>query len=142
MNNKQNTNETLNRMKALMSYGLNESKEAPYSSVEYKKLGADGNIYGIVREGKKYFIKIAPNKPNIMNENFNYIGGFRNRSDYQYDSYANAQKQFDLKMMSLKEAANNKDFNVNSWDLNKKEAVGPGADNVVFKFQQRIDALF
>ena len=124
MNNKMNTNEQISRMKSLMNYGLQtESKKAPYSSVENQKLGADGNVYGILREGTKYYIKSAPNKSNLVKEDFNYIGGFRNRKDYQYDSFADAQKNFDLKMMSLKEAANKQDFNINSWDLDKKENV-------------------
>lgn len=123
MNNKQNTNETLSRMKALMGYGLNENKKQAYSSVEYQKVGADGNVYGIVREGTKYYIKSAPNKQNLIKEDFSYIGGFRNRKDNEYNSFANAQKQFDLKMMSLKEANNKTDFNINSWNLDKKENV-------------------
>lgn len=124
MNNKMNTNEQISRMKSLMNYGLQtESKKAPYSSVENQKLGADGNVYGIVREGTKYYIKSAPNKANLVKEDFNYIGGFRNRKDHEYSNFALAQKQFDLKMMSLKEAANKQDFNINSWDLDKKENV-------------------
>ena len=122
--NKVNTNDQLNRMKSLMNYGLqNESKQAPYSTVEYQKLGADGKVYGIVREGTKYYIKSAPNKQNLIKEDFGYIGGFVNRRDHEYGNFALAQKQFDLKMMSLKEAANNPKFNVESWDLNKKEMV-------------------
>ena len=115
MNNNVNQNETLARMKALMGYGLKTENKQAYSSVEYQKTGADGKIYGIVREGANYYIKVAPNKQNLLKEDFGYIGGFRNRKDYQYDSYANAQKQFDLKMMSLKEAANNPSFSVSSW---------------------------
>ena len=122
--NKTNTNETLSRMKSLMNYGLQtENKKSAFSSVEYQKLGADGKQYAIVREGKNYFIKTAPNKPNLVKEDFNYIGGFRNRKDNQYNSFASAQKNFDLKMMSLKEAANKQDFNVSSWDLDKKEMI-------------------
>jgi hypothetical protein len=122
--NKVNTNDTLNRMKSLMNYGLQtESKKAPYSAVEYQKVGADGKVYGIVREGTKYYIKTAPNKQNLIKEDFGYIGGFRNRKENEYTSYANAQKNFDMKMMSLKEAYNNPTFNVESWDLNKKELV-------------------
>ena len=122
--NKVNTNDQLNRMKSLMNYGLQtESKKAPYSAVEYQKVGADGKVYGIVREGTKYYIKTAPNKQNLIKEDFGYIGGFRNRKDNEYTSYANAQKNFDMKMMSLKEAYNNPTFNVESWDLNKKEMV-------------------
>lgn len=123
MNNKMTTNETLARMKSLMNYGLQTESKAPYSAVENQKLGADGKVYGIVREGKNYFIKVAPNKENLVRENFNYIGGFRNRKDFQYDSFADAQKNFDLKMMSLKEAANKQDFDINSWNLDKKENV-------------------
>lgn len=124
MNKDFETNEQLSRMKSLMTYGLQtESKEAPYSSVEYKKLGADGKVYGIVREGTKFYIKSADNKANLLKEDFSYIGGFRNRKDNEYTSYANAQKNFDLKMMSLKEAYNKKDFNINSWNLDKKEGV-------------------
>ena len=124
MNNKPNVNETLDRMKALMGYGLQtESKKTPYSSVENKKLGADGKVYGIVREGLNYFIKVAPNKANLVKEDFNYIGGFRNRKDYQYHSFADCQKNFDMKMMSLKEAANRNDIDTSSWNLDKKEEV-------------------
>ena len=124
MNNKENVNETLNRMKALMGYGLQtESKKTPYSSVENQKLGADGKVYGIVREGLNYFIKVAPNKANLVKEDFSYIGGFRNRKDYQYHSFADAQKNFDMKMMSLKEAANRMDVDTSSWNLDKKEEV-------------------
>ena len=119
-----NVNDTLSRMKSLMNYGLQtEGKKDQYSSIEYQKLGADGQYYGIVREGTKYYIKSAPNKKNLVKEDFQYIGGFRNRKDNEYSSFANAQKQFDLKMMSLKEAANKRDFSINSWDLDKKENV-------------------
>jgi len=124
MNNKMNTNNTLARMKALMGYGLQtESKKTPFSSIENQRLGADGKYYAIIREGANYFIKVAPNKANLVKEDYNYIGGFRNRKDYQYDSFANAQKQFDLKMMSLKEAANRTDIDTSSWNLDKKEDV-------------------
>ena len=123
MNNKMNTNEQLSRMKSLMNYGLKTESKQAYSSVEYQKVGADGNVYGIVREGTKYYIKSAPNKQNLIKEDFSYIGGFRNRKDNEYTSFANAQKQFDLKMMSLKEANNKTDFNISSWNLDKKENV-------------------
>ena len=117
-------NETLNRMKSLMNYGLQtESKNNPYSSIEYQKMAADGNVYAIIREGKKYYIKTASNKKNLLKEDFKYIGGFRNRKENEYSSFANAQKNFDLKMMAINEAAGKKNFNVESWDLDKKEKV-------------------
>lgn len=123
MNGKMNTQEQLSRMKSLMNYGLKTENKQSYSTVEYQKVGADGNVYGIVREGTKYYIKSAPNKPTLVKEDFKYIGGFRNRKDNEYNGFALAQKQFDLKMKSLKEATNKTDFNINSWDLDKKENV-------------------
>lgn len=114
---------TMNRMKSLMNYGLKTENKQAYSTVEYQKVGADGKVYGIVREGTKYYIKSAPNKSNLIKEDFSYIGGFRNRKENEYNSFANAQKQFDLKMMSLKEAANKTDFKVSSWNLEGKENV-------------------
>lgn len=125
MNKKVNVNDQLSRMKGLMNYGLKtESKNSTYSSVEYQKLGADGNVYGIIREGAKYYIEKAANKKNLVKEDFNYIGGFKNRKDYEYSSFASAQKNFDLKMMSLREAyANGKNIVIDSWNPDKKESL-------------------
>lgn len=121
--NKVNINDEISRAKALMNYGLHtESKNTPYASIEFQKLGADGKVYGIIREGSKYYIKSAPNKKNLVREDFEYIGGFRNRKDNEYSSFANAEKQFDLKMMSLKESySNGKNIVVESWNPDKKE---------------------
>ena len=121
--NKVNTNDEISRVKALMNYGLHtESKNTPYVSIEFQKVGADGKVYGIIREGSKYYIKSAPKKKNLVREDFEYIGGFRNRKDNEYSSFANAEKQFDLKMMSLKESyANGKNIVVESWNPDKKE---------------------
>lgn len=120
MNN--NVNEQLTRMKAMMSYGLQTEGKKSYSSVEYNKEGADGKMYGIVREGTKYYIKVAKDKKNLVKENFDYIGGFVNRKDNEYSSYANALKQLDLKMMSLKEAyAKGKNIIIESWNPDKQE---------------------
>ena len=80
------------RMKQLMSYGLNEgAKDKPYSNIEYSKVAADGKLYGIVREGTKYYIKVSNKKENPLTENFEYIGGFRNRKDNEYSGFAKAQ---------------------------------------------------
>lgn len=110
-------------MKALMGYGLNEGKKnTPFASVEYMKEASDGNVYGIIREGAKFYIKVAPKKAEVLREDFQYIGGFRNRKDNEYSSFANAQKQFDLKMMSIKEAySNGKNIVIESWNPDKKE---------------------
>lgn len=117
-----NVNNQLNRMKAMMTYGLKtESKNNSYNSVEYQREGADGKLYGIVREGTKFYIKVSDKTKGALKEDFNYIGGFRNRKDNEYTSYANALKQFDIKMISLKEAKGNTKLMVESWNPENNE---------------------
>lgn len=117
-----NVNEQINRMKAMMTYGLtSESKKPQYSSVEYNAIAADGKKYGIVREGTKFYIKVANSKNATLKEDFDYIGGFRNRKDYEYSSFANAIKNFEMKMSSINEAANNKTPLIETWNPDKKE---------------------
>ena len=113
----------ISRMKAMMSYGLTtEGKNKQYKSVEYQRLGADGKMYGIVREGTNFFIKVSDKTKNVLKEDFDYIGGFVNRKNNQYSSYANALKHFDLNMASLKEAINKKgNIVIESWNPDKKE---------------------
>lgn len=119
-------------MKALMNYGVNEGKESPFSSIEYQKEGADGKVYGIIREGSKYYIKVADKKKDgvtLVSEDFQYIGGFRNRKVNEYNGFANAQKNFELKLKSLNEAKMSNKVLVESWDLDKKEIVVMEASN-------------
>lgn len=121
MKNNQNVNSQLIRMRNLMKYGIDENKKTPYTGVEYEKENG-GKLYGIVREGTKYYIKVSPNKKGKLAENYEYIGGFRNRKDNEYTSFAEAQKQFDLKMMSINEAnAPEKKIMVESWNPDKQE---------------------
>lgn len=112
----------LSRMKEMMNYGLQTENKKQYNSVEYQKLGADGKTYGVVREGTKYYIKVSDSqKPNLMKEDFDYVGGFRNRKDHEYSSYANALKNFDMKLNSIKEAVGNKTLTFESWNPEKNE---------------------
>ena len=122
MNNNNNMNGQFDRMKQLMNYGLNESKKQPYAGIEYTKVAADGKLYGIVREGTKFYIKVSSKKDNVLAENFEYIGGFRNRKDHEYTSFASAQKNFDFKLRSLAEAyGNGKNIVVESWNPDRQE---------------------
>ena len=95
------------KMQHLFNYRMDEGKKN--TSVEYHAQGADGNMYGIIKEGTKYYIKCAhPKDTEILAEDYDYIGGLMNKKRYEYNSYAMASKQFDLKMMSLNEACNRK----------------------------------
>ena len=98
--------EQLKRMKDLIGYGINESTaRGSQSIVEYKTEGADGKTYGIIREGKKFYIKVAPKKDTeVIAEDFDYIGGFMNKKSNEYLTYPMASKQLELKLMSINEA--------------------------------------
>lgn len=100
----------LNRMQELIGYNINETKvSSKDAQVEFHQLGADGKTYGIIKEGTKYYIKVAPKKDTeILAEDYDYIGGFMNKKDYEYSSYPLASKQFDLKIMSINEACADK----------------------------------
>lgn len=96
-------NDQINRMKSLMGVTpINENTKR--SVVELTKLGPDGKVYGIVRENHKYFIKVAESSKNLVAEDFNYIGGLKNKTDKSYNSYSEATKQLNLKFLSLNEA--------------------------------------
>lgn len=127
---KVNAEEQVKRMKSLMTYGLTESKQPAYSSVEYSKEAADGKLYGIVREGTKYYIKVAKNpKGSLLSENFDYIGGFRNRKDNMFESFASAQRYFVEEMMRINEGVDDarKRVIAESWDIDaKKEVIEEG----------------
>ena len=94
----------LDYMRHLMDYGMkNESKKPQYTSVMNMKEGADGRVYGIVAEGTKYYVKSCPKGKENLTESFDYIGGFLNRKDCAYSSYADAVKDMDMRLMSLNE---------------------------------------
>ena len=96
--------EQLSHISHLMFYnGGSESKKSNYTSVMNQKEGADGRVYGIVAEGTKYYIKSCPKGKENLVESFDYIGGFLNRKECSYSSYADAVKDMDMRLMSLNE---------------------------------------
>jgi hypothetical protein len=96
-------NDQINRMRSLM--GMTPITEnTKRSVVELTKKGPDGKVYGIVRENQKYFIKVAEASNNLVAEDFNYIGGLKNKTDKSYNSYSEATKHLNLKFISLNEA--------------------------------------
>lgn len=116
--------ESLARMKALYTYGqeLNESNNAKTHTLEYKAVAADGKTYGIIRECNKYYIKSAPKGKETIAEAYDYLGGFCNKKDYEYTSYSNALKNFELKLASINEAHDAK-VNISTLDPFRKEEI-------------------
>lgn len=122
----------LEKMQHLMSFGMDESKNSNSSNgiIEYSQIGANGKTYGIIREGTKYFIKVAPKKDTqILAEDYDYIGGYLNRKSY--DSYTKASNALNLELIHVNESNGSKtpvksQFNINEsseWENTKtKEA--------------------
>ena len=93
------------------------------SAIEYSAEGADGNQYGIIREGSKYYIKVCKDleKKNLV-EGYDYIHGITSKKENEHKSYNEATKHFELKMMSLNEAyGGNK--NASTIDFKREEKV-------------------
>ena len=90
------------KMMHLMDYKMpvNEKK----SNVEYCAEGADGKVYGILREGTKFYIKVTEKGKEKLSESYGYLGGFMRKNDNAYSSYNEATKQLEMKLMSLNEA--------------------------------------
>lgn len=144
--------ETIDRMKELMGAApLNENVKT--SVVELSKLGPDGKVYGVVREGHKFYIKVTNKTSNILVEDFNYIGGLQNKESEVYPSYAKAIKQLNLKFLSLNEAyGKTGSYNVfvddnlvvehhpykSDQKLSATKGVGDGAEYIVDKAGQKL----
>ena len=97
-----NFDSKLSRMEYLMGYRMpvNEQK----SNVEYFTEGADGKIYGILKEGNMYYIKTSEKGKETLAESYEYIGGFNYRNENGYKSYNAATKQLEQKMITLNES--------------------------------------
>ena len=105
---KQSAEEQIATMQRLINFGVNEdSAKSSKPIVEFQRKAANGKTYGIIRESTKYYIMEAPQKDTkVLAEDFNYIGGFNNRKENEYTSYAKASNALDLKLMSINENVN------------------------------------
>ena len=108
---KQSAKEQIETMQRLIKYGMNEDTSRDSKPVvEFKRKAANGKTYGIVRESTRYYVMEAPQKDTeVLAEDFDYIGGFNNRKENEYSSYAKASNALDLKIMSINETVASKD---------------------------------
>lgn len=102
---KQTPEEQIAKMQHLINFGVNEdTTRASVPVVEFKKKAANGKTYGIIRDTTKYYIMEAPEKDTeILAEDFDYIGGFNNRKENEFNSYSKASNALDLKIMAINE---------------------------------------
>lgn len=139
----------LEKMQHLMNYGINESKNTVSSNgiIEYSQLGADGRTYGILKEGTKYYVKVAPKKDTqVLAEDYDYIGGYLNRK--AYDSYTKASNALNLELIHVNEANGSKEpvksqFNINEsaeWE-NKENQEAKAELNRFYQLVENVDNI-
>jgi hypothetical protein len=105
MSNK--TKAYIDRMKFLADSSkpvLNESTERE-TLISYKK-GTDNRFYGIVKENKNFYIKTAIQEGDkeLKASDFTYINGLQNITNFQYSSLSEAEKNLNLKLISINES--------------------------------------
>lgn len=133
-----NFDSKLSRMEYLMGYRMpvNEQK----SNVEYFTEGADGKIYGILKEGNMYYIKTSEKGKETLAESYEYIGGFSYRNENGYKSYNAATKQLEQKMIALNESYGvHKD--VSTVDFNRGEKLLEGLTQEARKELDRVKLI-
>ena len=127
----------LDRIKDLMGKMSTLNESTSTSEVDNVKRGANGVIYGIVRENHSYFIKTTEKTSgNIVAEDFNYIGGLQNKNMERYGSYAEALKQLNLKFDMLNESFGVKS-NSNLFESDAVEVKEANASGVVVKKEEK-----
>lgn len=128
----------LDRIKDLMGKMSTLNESTSTSEVENVKKGANGVIYGIIRENHSYFIKTTEKTSGtILAEDFNYIGGLQNKNIERYGSYAEALKQLNLKFDMLNESFGIKD-NTNLFESDAVEVKEANASGVVVKEEPEV----
>ena len=127
----------LDRIKDLMGKMSTLNESTSTSEVDNVKRGANGVIYGIVRENHSYFIKTTEKTSGtILAEDFNYIGGLQNKNMERYGSYAEALKQLNLKFDMLNESFGIKS-NSNLFEPDAVEVKEANASGVVVKKEEK-----
>lgn len=111
------------------------------SNVEYYKMGADDKIYGIIKEGTKYCIKVTEPGKEKISESYQYIGGITNKSKNMFSDYNKATKHLELHLMSLNEAYG-KHNSTSTTDPYKSQKVFEGLTEEARKEIDRINQIY
>ena len=87
---------TLNRMLELANIKPMTENKVELSTLDLVKKAANDKVYAIVRENRKYFIKVTDKKQSLTESDFNYIGGVANKTKHSYNSFEEASKHLNL----------------------------------------------
>tara|TARA_B100000497_G_C7693889_1_gene422890 strand:- start:2171 stop:4087 length:1917 start_codon:yes stop_codon:yes gene_type:complete len=95
----------INRITDLMGRMTTLNESTSLSEIDFIKKGPNGIVYGIIRENRNYFIKTTEKTSGtLVSEDFEYVGGVKNKYDERYHSYAEALKHLNMKFDMLNES--------------------------------------
>lgn len=118
---------------------LNESKEKSLGTLVNYKKAIDGINYGIIKENHNYYIKKAGTQETPDISDFAYIGGLENKTDFQYKSLAEADKNRNMIFNTINESYTQNTFKTKKTLLS--ESVEEGAEEEIEKAEQKIEDL-
>lgn len=88
--------DVINRTTDLMQSMKTSNKKANVANVESSFFGHDGKHYAIVRESSAFVLKVSDNLNAQVAEDFDYIGGLKNREKYTAKSITEIQRRFNI----------------------------------------------
>ena len=95
----------INRITDLMSRMTTLNESTSLSEIDFIKKGPNGIVYGIIRENHNYFIKTTEKTSGtLIAEDFEYVGGAKNKYIERYNTYTEALKQLNMKFDMLNES--------------------------------------
>lgn len=117
---------------------INENKNRTLGTLIDFKRGADNVAYGIVKENHNYYIKKSNKQSEPLVEDFAYIGGLENVTEYQYNKLSEAEKQRNMYLSNINEALSHKiSKTTGKRNLNEAEEIKEDAEEEI---QQAADA--
>ena len=94
--------EVFNRALELMNKLTPINESVINASLEFVKRAPNGQVYTIIRENHKYFIKIT-DRTEFKVSDLDYVGGIKNKMSESYPSYEEALKHLNMKFQQLNE---------------------------------------
>lgn len=86
--------ERIKELSGIKKDSITESKGS-LETLLHKVDAADGNTYGLAQEGGKVFLK------KLVGENFEYMSGLENKTEFKYDSLAEGLKQLNIMLKDI-----------------------------------------
>lgn len=132
--------EQVNKMLSLMEDSCAPKKVN--SSIVYHANGADGKVYGILREGTKFYIKTTESGKENIAESYEYIGGFTNRRENEYKSINEATKHLEIDHLMALNEKYGKHEDVSTVDFKRSEKMFANLTEAARVELDRVNQIF